>query len=90
MVEEHSFQGVSGDIDNSFLPELKDEKDWSILKTFIKKKKTQFKPWTEFMNFKMFAKPKDVGQAGQRIAKNLDTYQTNYAAICLILVLYCM
>ena len=85
-----NFEAVSGEIENSLLIDEENEEKRAAFVSWIKKKRTQLKPWTEFFNSKSFSKPKDVSQAGRRIVKNLDTYQANYVIICLILSLYCM
>ena len=84
-----NMEEISGTIQNSLADVGKDENS-SRIKQWIDKRRSQLKPWTEFMNAKAFSKPKDVAQASRRIVKNLDAYQTNYIAICLFLAIYCM
>ena len=84
-----NMEEISGTIQNSLADVGKDESG-SRIKQWINKRRSQLKPWTEFMNAKAFSKPKDVAQASRRIVKNLDAYQTNYIAICLFLAIYCM
>lgn len=84
-----NMEEISGTIQNSLADVGKDEST-SRIKQWINKRRSQLKPWTEFMNAKAFSRPKDVAQASRRIVKNLDAYQTNYIAICLFLAIYCM
>lgn len=59
-------------------------KDW------LWQRKAQMKPWTEFFKGSRFSRPKTVAEAGRRVMKNLEEYQSNYVVITLLLIFYCV
>ena len=61
-----------------------------VLKDWLLKKKSELRPWTEFMNTKKFSKPKNIGEVSTRVVGNLKLYQANYVIICILLAFYCV
>ena len=90
MAENVSLESIAGEIQNSLPIGEESDRKGNEFFNWIKKKRMKLKPWTEFVNTKTLSKPKDMGHAGRRIIKNLDTYQANYIIVCLFLSLYCM
>jgi len=90
MAENVSLESIAGEIQNSLPIGEESDRKGNEFFNWIKKKRMKLKPWTEFVNTKTLSKPKDMGHAGRRIIKNLDTYQANYIIVCLFLSLYCI
>ena len=59
-------------------------------KEWLWKRKAQMKPWTDFFKSSRFSRPKTVAEAGRRVVKNLEDYQSNYIVITLLLIFYCV
>lgn len=61
-----------------------------LAKQWLYQRKTQMKPWAEFFKSSRFSKPKTVAEAGRRVVKNLEDYQSNYILITILLFFYCV
>lgn len=61
-----------------------------LAKEWLYQRKTQMKPWAEFFRSSRFSKPKTVAEAGRRVVKNLEDYQSNYILITILLFFYCV
>lgn len=61
-----------------------------LAKEWLYKRKTQMKPWAEFFKSSRFSKPKTIAEAGKRVMKNLEDYQSNYILITILLFFYCV
>ena len=61
-----------------------------LAKQWLYERKTQMKPWAEFFKSSRFSKPKTVAEAGRRVVKNLEDYQSNYILITILLFFYCV
>lgn len=85
-----NLEGISGEIEKSFLADEESTNQGNKVINWLKKKRIQLKPWGKFVNTRAFSAPKDLNDAAKRIVKNVDTYQANYIIICLFLSLYCM
>ena len=59
-------------------------------KEWLWQRKAQMKPWTDFFKSSRFSRPKTVAEAGRRVVKNLEDYQSNYIVITLLLIFYCV
>lgn len=57
---------------------------------WITKRRDTLKPWTEFISISKFKKPNGIGQAGGRLIKNIDYFQSNYLFVFVGLAIYCV
>lgn len=61
-----------------------------LAKDWLWQRKSQMKSWTDFFKSSRFSRPKTVAEAGRRVVKNLEEYQSNYIVITLLLFFYCV
>ncbi|KAJ7333126.1 Prenylated Rab acceptor protein 1 [Desmophyllum pertusum] len=61
-----------------------------LAKEWLYQRKSQMKPWAEFFKSSRFSRPKTVAEAGRRVVKNLEDYQSNYVLISILLFFYCV
>ena len=61
-----------------------------VAKEWLYKRRSQLKPWAEFFKSSRFSRPKTVAEAGSRVMKNLEDYQSNYVLIVILLCFYCV
>lgn len=61
-----------------------------LAKEWLYKRRAQMKPWTDFFKSSRFSRPKTVAEAGSRVMKNLEDYQSNYVVIIILLCFYCV
>jgi hypothetical protein len=57
---------------------------------WIVRRRETLKPWSEFANFGKFKKPTEIKQAGVRILRNIEHFQSNYLFVFAFLAVYCM
>lgn len=61
-----------------------------LAKDWLYKRRSLMKPWTEFFKSSRFSRPKTLAEASNRVAKNLEDYQSNYVLIVILLCFYCV
>jgi len=59
-------------------------------KAWFGQKRSEVKPWHEFLNVKKISKPSSAAEVTHRIIANTRTYQANYILISLGLAVYCL
>uniref|UniRef100_A0A3P9J3Q0 PRA1 family protein n=1 Tax=Oryzias latipes TaxID=8090 RepID=A0A3P9J3Q0_ORYLA len=62
----------------------------SMAKEWIDRRRLSIRPWASFVDQRKFSKPRNFGDACQRVVKNVETYNSNYTFIFLGLILYCI
>ena len=83
-----STEEISGNIEMA--APLTPSSQIQLAKQWLYQRKTQMKPWAEFFKSSRFSKPKTVAEAGRRVVKNLEDYQSNYILITILLFFYCV
>ena len=79
---------ISGDIEMAAA--ITPSSHVQLAKEWLYQRKTKLKPWTEFFKSSRFSRPKTVAEAGGRVMKNLEEYQSNYVLIVILLCFYCV
>jgi hypothetical protein len=57
---------------------------------WIAKRRETLKPWGEFFNTSKFKGPTGITQAGSRLIRNIEHFQSNYLFVFIGLAIYCM
>ena len=89
---EINLEEISGDIQSALLPDEGESNASKIqrAKTWLMQKRSELKPWHEFLNIKKISRPNSAAEITRRIIANSKTYQANYVLIVLALLLYCI
>ena len=83
---------ISGEIQSVIAPGGVDATSSRLqrAKAWLGQKRSEVKPWHEFLNVKKISKPNSAAEVTHRIIVNSRTYQANYILISLGLVVYCL
>merc|ERR1712088_1132977 len=60
------------------------------VKEWFGKRRANIRPIGTFFNTSNFQVPPSAGRLSKRLYKNVDYFQSNYVAVFLVLVLYCL
>lgn len=62
----------------------------TVARDWINNRRQGLKPWREFAKTDKFRMPSGVAVVGQRLAKNVEHFQSNYLCVFVVLLLYCI
>ncbi|GIY60549.1 prenylated Rab acceptor protein 1 [Caerostris darwini] len=61
-----------------------------ITKEWILSKKEKIRPWSQFLDVKMFHIPASFPKCTARVVKNVEYFQSNYIIVFIGLIVYCI
>merc|ERR1712061_370855 len=61
-----------------------------LVREWLAKRRANIRPIGTFFNTSNFQVPPSAGRLSKRLYKNVDYFQSNYVAVFLVLVLYCL
>ncbi|XP_026518089.1 prenylated Rab acceptor protein 1 [Terrapene carolina triunguis] len=59
-------------------------------KKWLEQRRATLRPWGTFADQRRFGKPRNFGELCQRLARNVEYFQSNYVFVFLGLILYCL
>lgn len=59
-------------------------------KKWLEQRRATLRPWGSFADQRRFGRPRDFGELCQRLARNVEHFQSNYVFVFLGLILYCL
>ncbi|XP_071034539.1 prenylated Rab acceptor protein 1 isoform X2 [Parasteatoda tepidariorum] len=59
-------------------------------KEWLLTRKDRIRPWSQFLDFKMFHIPNSFPRCTSRVVKNVEYFQSNYIIIFIGLIVYCI
>ncbi|XP_038195590.1 prenylated Rab acceptor protein 1 [Arvicola amphibius] len=57
---------------------------------WLERRRATIRPWGTFVDQQRFSRPRNLGELCQRLARNVEYYQSNYVFVFLGLILYCV